>query len=709
MTGGSPSDDSTAVATVDDEEEEEEDDDDDDEEDEEEMDEEEGEVHSTTSSRRSGIVVGNTRGGRVATSGEMTPPSLGDIGRAGAVRALKTLGATFTVRYNFTTQVFALDRNRREDWVRSSSVVINPPIHPLPPLTHSPTHPTHIGGKPGGGIRVGHGASVSHPLLHGHGRTQPRHALPPELRPRGPHCGGRLLPGTSSQERPPPTQTSNAPTHPPTHPSFPPQISLFLAFLALMAFLLAALFCAIVVLAYIGVIRYCLWLPWRYVISPTVHFVAAGLQSSKHYLFGGGHARCEGRDAVDRSMGSGVSNGGMHSGQVTNRSQSSLTPSVEHSHLSHPMSTANTCKSSCDGKRIPSRGWRLPLYRREKDRHSVPRYLMSLYNRYSPSYITARMISAFYSQVKTGVWWGCRGCLSVYKLTLSTHPLPNLLISGSPSAPTNTDGRPRSSPGTSTCWVSARPSRKGCWRPWSPSTSPPLSLGSSRSRPWWTTSSGRLGARSSRQVRCCRWVVPVRRLYIRSPTHPPTQIYTEAAIYITLLITFSSYLMVVHDPKSTLFHDVKVDWLHPAKANQVRDLWCLVSPTHPPTVHTHTQTQKEDGLALLNTILLARVFKLELTNFTRCLWGSGGFLQWASSVWSWINALGFPLYMYTILYAPHGTCHLVCLCLCLRRCILSYTHIFFLSYDRDGLLPAGLRFPHPLVEVPVLPQRSVLY
>lgn len=35
----------------------------------------------------------------------MTPPSLGDIGRAGAVRALKTVGATFTVRYNFTTQV----------------------------------------------------------------------------------------------------------------------------------------------------------------------------------------------------------------------------------------------------------------------------------------------------------------------------------------------------------------------------------------------------------------------------------------------------------------------------------------------------------------------------------------------------------------------------------------------------------------------------
>lgn len=35
----------------------------------------------------------------------MTPPSLGDIGRAGAVRALKTMGATFTVRYNFTTQV----------------------------------------------------------------------------------------------------------------------------------------------------------------------------------------------------------------------------------------------------------------------------------------------------------------------------------------------------------------------------------------------------------------------------------------------------------------------------------------------------------------------------------------------------------------------------------------------------------------------------
>ncbi len=35
----------------------------------------------------------------------MTPPSLGDIGRAGAVRALKTMGATFTVRYNFATQV----------------------------------------------------------------------------------------------------------------------------------------------------------------------------------------------------------------------------------------------------------------------------------------------------------------------------------------------------------------------------------------------------------------------------------------------------------------------------------------------------------------------------------------------------------------------------------------------------------------------------
>jgi hypothetical protein len=49
----------------------------------------------------------------------MTPPSLGDIGRAGAVRALKTMGATFTVRYNFTTQVFALDRNRRQDWEAS--------------------------------------------------------------------------------------------------------------------------------------------------------------------------------------------------------------------------------------------------------------------------------------------------------------------------------------------------------------------------------------------------------------------------------------------------------------------------------------------------------------------------------------------------------------------------------------------------------------
>ena len=36
---------------------------------------------------------------------EMTPPSLGDIGRAGGMRALKTMGANFTVRYNFTTQV----------------------------------------------------------------------------------------------------------------------------------------------------------------------------------------------------------------------------------------------------------------------------------------------------------------------------------------------------------------------------------------------------------------------------------------------------------------------------------------------------------------------------------------------------------------------------------------------------------------------------
>jgi hypothetical protein len=55
---------------------------------------------------------------------------------------------------------------------------------------------------------------------------------------------------------------------------------------------------------------------------------------------------------------------------------------------------------------------------------------------------------------------------------------------------------------------------------------------------------------------------------------------TEAAIYATLLMTFSAFLVAVHDPDNPVFFDARVDWSHVSGRGAVRCAfgwggWCL--------------------------------------------------------------------------------------------------------------------------------------
>lgn len=432
---GGNDDDSTAANTDTQEQDEEEEESDEDEDD--------GEEDMETGGSGKGLVVGNTRGG-----GEMTPPSLGDIGRAGAVRALKTLGATFTVRYNFTTQVFALDRNRREDWEESLAEEFGSAAERLF-LTLFFT------------------------------ATEGRNLFILYLKNFDPI--GLCAVGISYL------------------------ISLSLAFLAILTFLLAAFFGALVVLLYIGLIRYGLWLPWRYIISPTSHFSGRRLRAVRRWWRGETE---EGTSTMD-STGRGVA-----------QSQSSLTPSASssqppncHSHHSPylrtptttPLHTGKSGECSVSGGSMTGKGGRLPLhYRRERDRHSAPRYLMSLYNRYSPSYITARMISAFYSQWET--------------LRTNKHRRTTEVISRHINL-----------------------------------------LGVCEAEP-----EGLLGPLVSFNVPSFVFgIEPIQAVVdYKFRTFGRAVLKTEAAIYSTLLLTFSAYLMAVHDPDSPIFYNVKVNWLH---------------------------------------------------------------------------------------------------------------------------------------------------
>jgi len=448
---GGHDDDSTAVNTDTQEEE------DDEEESDEEEDGEDEDVEVGGSGK--GLVVGNTRGG-----GEMTPPSLGDIGRAGAVRALKTLGATFTVRYNFTTQVFALDRNRREDWEESLAEEFGSAAERLF-LTLFFT------------------------------ATEGRNLFILYLKNFDPI--GLCAVGISYL------------------------ISLSLAFLAILTFLLAAFFGALVVLLYIGLIRYGLWLPWRYIISPTSHFSGRQLRAVRRWWRG----ETEGTSNMDST---GTSRGRMPS-------QSSLTPSASSSqppscHGQHspylrtppttPLHTGKSGECSVGGGSVTGKGGRLPLhYRRERDRHSAPRYLMSLYNRYSPSYITARMISAFYSQWET--------------LRTNKHRRTTEVISRHINL-----------------------------------------LGVCEAEP-----EGLLGPLVSFSVPSFVFgIEPIQAVVdYKFRTFGRAVLKTEAAIYTTLLLTFSAYLMAVHDPNSPIFYDVKIDWPHMHGKDSVRVYLLLLS------------------------------------------------------------------------------------------------------------------------------------
>jgi len=452
---GSDGDDSTAANTdtqVQDEEEEESDDDD-------EYSEEE-DVETGESGER--LVAGNT-----CKEGEMTPPSLGDIGRAGAVRALKTMGATFTVRYNFTTHVFALDRNRREDWEESLAEEFGSAAERL-------------------------FLTLFFTAIEG------RNLCMLYLKNFDPI--GLCAVGISYI------------------------FSLCLAFLAISIFLLVALFCALVVLLYIALIRYGMWLPWRYIISPAYHISGRHLRAIKRWWTRGAESERANINCAGREMAA--------------QSQSSLTPSLSnsqtlscHSHpspyLRTPTATVPHTGSSGEcsvgencgmgkGKHLPHH------YRRERDRHSAPRYLMSLYNRYSPSYITARMISAFYSKWET--------------LRTNKHRRTTEVISRHIKL-----------------------------------------LGVCEAEP-----EGLLGPLVSFNVPAFVFgIEPIQAVVdYKFRTFGRAVLKTEAAIYSTLLLTFSAYLMAVHDPDSPIFYDVKVTWASMHGKGSVCE---LAFPDYPPS------------------------------------------------------------------------------------------------------------------------------
>lgn len=398
------------------------------------------------------LVVGNRRGER-----EVTPPSLGDIGRAGAVRALKTLGATFTVRYNFTTQVFALDRNRREDWEESLAEEFGSAAERL-------------------------FLTLFFTAIEG------RNLFMLYMKNFDPI--GLCAVGISYV------------------------ISFCLALLAILTFLLAALFGAFVVLLYIALIRYGLWLPWRYIISPAYHISGRQLRAVRRWWTG------------ETEMGRGNIN--TTGREVAAQSQSSLTPSLSSSQPpschSHPslylrtpatavLHTGSSGECSVGGSCGTGKGRHLPHHYR-RDQHSAPRYLISLYNRYSPSYITARMISAFYSQWET--------------LRTNKHRRTTEVISRHIKLLGVCEAEP-----------------EGLLGPLVSFNVPPFVFG----------------------------IEPIQAVVdYKFRTFGRAVLKTEAAIYSTLLLTFSAYLMAVHDPDSPIFYDVRVTWANIHGKGSVRTL-----------------------------------------------------------------------------------------------------------------------------------------
>jgi hypothetical protein len=388
---------------------------------------------------------------------EKTPPSLGDVGRSKAVRALQTRGATFTVRYNFTTEVFAHDRNVRAEWEACLAEEFGAPVERLF-LTLFFT------------------------------ATEGRNLIRLYLRNFDPV--GLLAVALAYL------------------------ISLVLATGVVGVFALAAGGGAVLVLLYAGTLRYALWFPWRYLLSPGYH----RLQQCWHAL-----RRCQnGRSARRSRQTSSASSASCAHGCPVD-----LEPPCPHvkTPFVTPVQTWESRRPPDDGGkgRVSWQRGRLALHhRRRRDRHAAPRYFMSLYHRYSPSYLTARIISAFYSQWETI----------------------------------------RSSPHRTTTEVLAKHIHL---------------VGVSEAAP-----EGLLGPLVSFNVPSFVFGIEAVQAVIdyKFRNFGRAVLKTEAAIYATLLMTFSAFLVAVHDPDNPVFFDARVDWSHVSGRGAVRCAfgwggWCL--------------------------------------------------------------------------------------------------------------------------------------